>query len=98
MVRRPRPADPLLPVPQATWLVVHDMLRRPLEWRQLAPGADLRAILTHEREERLAAGWDCDEIGRVCSFFFAVRKGVRIQVGIGRYDPAGPGPPGHSDG
>lgn len=74
-----------------------DMLRQPLEWRKMAPGADLRAILNYERDQRIAAAWACDDIGSVCSFFFAVREGVRIQVGIECHDPAGSGPIGQSD-
>jgi hypothetical protein len=97
MVRRKRPTDPLLPLPQATWLVVRNAHRRAQEWRRLAPGLDLRSILGYERNQRIAAGWACENIGRVCSFFFATREGVRIQATVERYDPTGPGAPGHSD-
>jgi hypothetical protein len=48
--------DPLLPLPQPTWLVVRNVHRQALEWRRLAPGLDLRAILNYEREQRTAAG------------------------------------------
>jgi hypothetical protein len=48
------------------------------------------------RVQRTAEGWTCDDIGWVCSFFFAARDGRRIQVTVERYDPAGPGHPGHS--
>jgi hypothetical protein len=89
MVRRNRPTDPLQ---QPTWLVVRNKHRQALEWRRLARGADLRAILNYERDQRMAAGWTCDDIGRHCSFFFAGRSRERIQVSIERYDPAGPGP------
>jgi hypothetical protein len=97
MVRRNRPADPLLPLPQPTWLVMRNTHSHALEWRRVAPGLDLRAILGYERDKRIAAGWACDDIGRVCSFFFCHRSGVRQFVGIERYHPAGPRPPGHSD-
>jgi hypothetical protein len=86
MVRRNRPSKPLQPLALPTWLVGRDLCRQPLEWRQLAPGADLRTILKATRSERNAAGW-------VCSLSFAERRGERVQVGIERYDPAGPGPP-----
>ena len=97
MVRRRLPVDPLLPLPQPTWLVVRNSYRQPLEWRELAAEIDLRAMLNYERDLRTGNGWTCDVIGRVCSFFFAQRNGERIQVSVERYDPAGPGHPGHSD-
>jgi hypothetical protein len=96
MVRRNR-QDPLLPLPQPTWLVVRNGCRQPLEWQRIAAGVDLRATLEKSRSQYSAGGWECEDIGRVCSFFFAVREGVRIQVTVERYDPAGPGAPGHSD-
>jgi len=95
MVRRNRP-DPLQPLPQPTWLVVRNSHRQALEAREIVPGVDLRALLEATRSQRAAAGWTCDDIGRVCSFFFAVRNGVRIEVGVERYDPKGPGHPSHS--
>jgi hypothetical protein len=45
----------------------------------------------------IAAGWACDDIGPRCTFYFCERTGERLQVGIERYDPDGPGPPGHCD-
>jgi hypothetical protein len=96
MIRRRRPEDPLLPLPQPTWLVVRNKHRQALEWHRLAAGADLRAILNYERDRRAAAGWTCEDIGYVCSFFFAVRNGERVQVTVERYDPDGPGHPSHS--
>jgi hypothetical protein len=97
VVRRNRPPDPLRPLPVATWLVVRDMSRRPLEWRRLAAGLELRAILGSVRDERMSAGWTCDDIGPLCNFFFAERGGKRLFIGVERYDPAGPGPLGHSE-
>ena len=97
MVRRRRPVDPLLPLPAPTWLVVRNVHRQPLEWREIAPGVDLRAYLELARSDHTVAGWTCEDIGRVCSFFFATRDGSRIQVTVERFDPSGPGPPGHSD-
>jgi hypothetical protein len=95
MPRRNR-YDPLQPIPEPTWLVIRNKYRQPLEWRQLAAGAELRSILQAARCERIAAGWVCEEIGRSCGFFFTERAGNRLQVGIERYDPAGPGHQSHS--
>jgi hypothetical protein len=97
MVRRNRPTDPLQPLQIPTYLVARNMCRQLLEWREIAPGVDLRATLEAVRADRMAAGWICDDIGAVCSFFFAELAGERVQVGIERYDPDGPGPPAHSD-
>jgi hypothetical protein len=69
-----------------------------VEWREIAASADLRVVLQTTRSKRIADGWVCDDIGWVCSFFFAELAGDRVLVGIERYDPAGPGAPGHSDG
>jgi hypothetical protein len=95
MARRNRP-DPLPPLQVPTWLVTRNKHRQPLEWRRLAAGADLRAILEVSRAERIAAGWACDDIGPHCGFFFCERDGERVQVGIERYDPGGPGHQSHS--
>jgi hypothetical protein len=95
MPRRTR-YDPLQRLQQPTWLVVRNKHRQPLEWRQLAPGADLRAMLLAARTERIAAGWVCTEVGRHESVFMAERDGERLETGIERYDPAGPEHPGHS--
>jgi hypothetical protein len=77
--------------------VVRNVHRQPLEWRWLAPGLDLRAILNYERDKWLSEGWTCDDIGPICAFFFCQRREVRLQVSVERYDPEGPGHPGHSD-
>lgn len=82
--------DPLAPIPHPTWLVVADMLRNSLEVTEIQPHADLRAILTAARDEKIRDGWKCDVIGRCCSFFFATKGGERIEVGIQRADPAKP--------
>jgi hypothetical protein len=95
MARRNR-SDPLQALSQPTWLVVRNKHRQALEALELAAGADLRAILRAARNERIASGWVCDDIGQSCGFFFAVRAGERICVSIERYDPNGPGPPSHS--
>ena len=96
MVRRRRPIDPLLPLAQPTWLVVRNVHRQALESRLLAAGADPRAILNYERDQRTAGGWVCEDIAWMCSFFFAVRDKHRTQVTVERYDPDGPGHPARS--
>jgi hypothetical protein len=95
MGRRNRP-DPLEPLQVPTWLVVRNRHRAPLEWRRLAARADLRAILEASKAERIAAGWTCDDIGPRCGFYFCELAGERLQVGIERYDPDGPGHQAHS--
>lgn len=96
MPRRTR-YDPLQRLQRPTWLVLRNSHRQPLEWLEIAPGSDLRAILQGARAERIAAGWTCTEIGPRESVFMAERDGERVEVGIERYDPAGPGHPGHSE-
>jgi hypothetical protein len=87
MVRRRQNYDPLKPITAVTWLTAKDKYGKVLECQELTPGADLRAILTAERARRLADGWMADEIGRVTSFFFCIRDGERVEVGICRRDP-----------
>ena len=95
MARRNRP-DPLQPLQVPTWLVVRNKHSQATEWREIAAGVALRAVLHAALAERTAAGWACDDIGPVCAFFFAERQGERIQVTVERYDPDGPGHPAHS--
>jgi hypothetical protein len=89
--------DPLAAVPERTWLVVRDNLRRAVEVTPLAPRVDLRAVLNAARDARIAAGWNADQIGRSSAFFFCAKDGTRLMVGIERRDPANPtlghGPP-----
>jgi hypothetical protein len=92
MPRRRTNYDPLTPIPAPTWLVARDRFGTVLDLRDLAPGADLRAILTAERERRLADGWAADEIGRCSACFFCTRDGERVEVGILRRDPRVPFP------
>jgi hypothetical protein len=96
MVRRNRPADPPLPLPQPH-LARGPNNQQPQPAVRLAAGANLRTILNYERDQRTAAGWTCDEIGRVCSLSFAQRDGARTQLTVERYDPAGPGRQGIAD-
>jgi len=81
--RRSAP-DPLAPIDAPTWLVVRNMCRQLLERAELAPRADQRAILVAAREERIADGWQADEIGPRCSHFFATRGCERVMVGVER--------------
>jgi hypothetical protein len=83
MGRRNRP-DPLEPLQVPTWLVARNKHRQPLESREIAAGADLRAVLQAALAERTAAGWTCTDIGRACGFFFADRVGERVQVSVER--------------
>jgi hypothetical protein len=40
----------------------------------------LPSPLNYERDQRAAAGCACDNVCRVCSFFFATRNGVRMTL------------------
>jgi hypothetical protein len=94
--RRNRPRS-LQPLDQPTWLVVRDQYSNALEWRAIASGVDLRTVVGDARTERMKAGWSCTEVGPADNGFFADRANVRESVYVERFDPAGPGPPGHSD-
>ena len=89
--------DPLQAVLWPTYLVIRNKHRQPLESRQVLPGVDLRAFLKAVRTERTTAGWTCTDIGLATGFFFAELEGERLQFSIETHDPAGPGPPSHSD-
>lgn len=96
-MRRRSRYDSLQPLDQPTWLVVRNVHSQAMDSRQVAAGANLRAVLTCARNERIAQGWGCQEIGRSCPVIFIERNGVRLQIGIERHDPEGPPAPGHSD-
>ena len=87
MNRRRSYEDPLAKLRDPTWLVVEDMLGRPLEVTPLEPYADLRAIVNAARAGRIVDGWQCDEIGKHSSGFFCTKDGVRLLVGIRRLKP-----------
>jgi hypothetical protein len=87
MNRRRSSTDPLFVQDQPTWLVVKNALSQIIEYKELGPGANLREILNAARNARIADGWLADEIGRSCSFFFCVKDGVRLEVGIRRIHP-----------
>jgi hypothetical protein len=82
--------DPLARVCAPTWLVVRDRVNTVLESTKLAPGTDLRAVLTQARDGRIAAGWVADDIGPACGFFFAIRSGERVRVAVERAPPRNP--------
>ena len=87
--RRSAP-DPLAPVDAPTWLVVRSATGFVVESTELAPGADLRSVLTTARETRISDGWAAQQIGASCSFFFAARGDVRLMVAIERQPPRDP--------
>jgi hypothetical protein len=72
---------------EPTWLVVKNALSQIIEYRELDPQTNLREILNAARTSRIADGWLADEVGRRCSFFFCVKDGVRLEVGIRRIHP-----------
>ena len=43
--------------------MVRDRLSQVVTSRPLEPYADLRAVLTAAREDRIAEGWECEDIG-----------------------------------
>jgi hypothetical protein len=90
MVRRGIPEDPLKPRGAPTWLVVRNALSQVVEGHELEANANLRGILSAERDRRVAAGWDADTIGPRDSYFFCKKDGVRMCVHIERIPPIGP--------
>jgi hypothetical protein len=82
--------DPLQPLNCVAWLVVRDQVGRILECTELAPLADLRAVLTAARDARGRAGWDAQPLGPVDGSFFASRDGVRVLVAIEQQRPRSP--------
>lgn len=80
-----------------TWLVVRNKHSHALKWREIAPGGDPESALQISKTGYKEARWLCTEIGPTAGFFFAERLGERVQVSVERYDPAGPGPLGHSE-
>jgi hypothetical protein len=95
MPRRRRGATDALDTSRETrWLVVRDLVRRPLEYRELWPGADLRAAMAAKRTELEAAGWQAESIPKNCAFFFAGRENERVCVSMECYEP-GHVPVGH---
>jgi hypothetical protein len=71
------------------WLVVRDRASRPLEYRALSAGSDLRAAMVAQRAELAAAGWHVAAIPKKnCGFFFADRDNDRVCVAIECFEPA----------
>jgi hypothetical protein len=86
--RRKRGAtDSLNPVNEPRWLVVRDACSRAIEFRGLAPGADLRAALKIRTGALAADGWQIGDIPRNCSFVFCERRNERLCVAIECYEP-----------
>jgi hypothetical protein len=82
--------DPLQPMNCVTWLVVRDQVGRIVECIELAPLADLRAVLTAARDARIGAGWEAQPLGPSDGSFFASRAGVRVLVAIEQQRPRSP--------
>ena len=85
--RRGRP-DALEISREPRWRVVRDRLSRPIEYRELPAGADLRAAMAAKHAELAAAGWRVDSIPKNCGFFFADREDDRVCVAIECFEPA----------
>ncbi len=88
MVTRRGRTDALDVSREMRWLVVRDRASRPLEYRALAAGSDLRAAMATEWAKLAAAGWHVDAIPKSCSFFFADRDNDRVCVAIECFEPA----------
>jgi hypothetical protein len=86
--------DPLKPLREPRWLVIRDQCRRAIEYRELSPGADLRAAMETERVRRVAEGWRVEEVPKNCAFCFAQRGEERVCIAIECYEP-GAAPLGH---
>jgi hypothetical protein len=88
MVTRRGRTDALDISREMRWLVVRDRASRPLEYRALQAGSDLRAAMATERAKLAAARWLVDAIPKNCSFFFADRDNDRVCVAIECFEPA----------
>jgi hypothetical protein len=88
MPRRPGLTDALVISRELRWLVVRDRLSRPLEYRALPGGSDLRAAMAAKQAALAAVGWRVDSIPKNCGFFFADRDNDRVCVAIECFEPA----------
>ena len=79
--------DPLTPADGPRWLVARDRHGRVVSCTELEPFADLRAVLTAERERRSREDWQCCHSPTRCAFFFCDRDSERLRVGIECYLP-----------
>jgi hypothetical protein len=57
MVRRRQQFDPLATTKETRWLVVRDRCQQPIEYRELRPGTDLRAVLSNQKAAPARDGW-----------------------------------------
>ena len=85
--RRRNRTDPLDATKELRWLVVRDRCSRPLEFRELRPGTDLRAAMESERTRRAADGWTVDDIPHFCAFCFADKGEERVCISVECYEP-----------
>jgi|SRR5579872_757385 len=79
--------DALSRTNEPRWLVIRDRYSRVLEWWPLKPNADLRAILSTERDWRLGMGWSAGHITRNRAFFFCDRDDERLCIAVERFEP-----------
>jgi hypothetical protein len=86
MARRRTSPDPFETSSQPRWLVIRDLMSRPVRYAELASGADLRAAMVAERERMMADGWVVDEVRRY-SFVFATRGNDRWCVTVECFEP-----------
>jgi hypothetical protein len=81
--------DPLAACDRPRWLVTLSMCREPLSTREIAPGADLRAVMRDAQAAMLADDWQPECDGRH-GFFFARRGDDRVEVGLQTIPPGSP--------
>jgi hypothetical protein len=82
---RSRP-DPLATAREPRWLVMRDPVSRPVRWRALPPGADLRAELAAERQQMIDDGWHAEPLTRY-AFCFLQRENARWCISIEHFEP-----------
>lgn len=87
MRRRRGDHDSLQPVNEPRWLVIRDRYSIVIEYRELRPNADLRAVMAAEQERWCAGGWVSTGLTRNRGFFFCDRGEERRCVGIECYEP-----------
>lgn len=85
--------DPLATVREPRWLVVRDRASRPVSYRQLPGGSDLKSSLAAERQRLMDEGWRADPMTRY-SFVYCERDAQRWCISIECYEP-GHVPVGH---
>jgi hypothetical protein len=85
--------DPLATVSEPRWLVVRERASRPVSYRALPSGADLKATLEAERQCLMDEGWRAEPMTRY-SFVYCERDDERRCISIECYEP-GHAPVGH---